>query len=226
MHCHTSLTRAFGSRSNNIGVKWTVMKLQTIPLLLALLSLSVVNGPATAQLGQSNGYKFLQAIRDGKGDEVTKLLNEPGTTVINTKDYSSGETALHIVAKRGDPVYTRFLLQRGANPNIRDVKGNTPLLVAVSAGAEPLVSIFIVAKANANIPNQAGETPLIRAVQRRDIAMVRELLAAGADPDQADSLAGMSARDYAQQDTRTPAIAKLIAETPKRDRRAVAGPTL
>lgn len=181
---------------------------------------------AIAQVGQSNSYKFLQAIREAKGDEVTKLLNEPGTTVVNTKDYSSGETALHIVAKRGDATYARFLLQKGANPNLRDGRGNTPLMTAVTANALPVVEVLIAGKANVNLGNQAGETPLIRAVQLRDLQMMRDLIAAGADADQADSLAGMSARDYANADTRTPALAKLIETVPKRDRRAVAGPKL
>lgn len=196
-----------------------------LSILVAGVGLCVAS-IAPAQLGQSSGYKFLQAIKEAKGDEVTKLLNEPGSTVVNTKDYSSGETALHIVAKRSDVTYTRFLLQKGANPNLRDGRGNTPLMVAVSAGAQPVVEALIAGKANVNLGNQAGETPLIRAVQLRDVQMMRDLIAAGADADQADSLAGMSARDYAHADTRTPALAKLIDEVPKRNRAAVAGPRL
>jgi ankyrin repeat protein len=194
-------------------------------LTLAGLSIAVA-APAAAQLGQSEGYKFLQAIKDAKGDDVIEMLNKPGTTVINTRDINTRETALHLVAKRSDERYTIFLLQRGADPNLRDSRGNTPLMIAVSNGADSVVSALIRYKANVNLANDGGETPLIRAVQRRDLAMVRELMTAGADPDQADSLAGMSARDYAHADTRTPAIAKLIDETPKRDRRAVAGPKL
>lgn len=195
------------------------------PAMMAIVALALMS-PASAQLGQSKGYKFLEAIKDAKGNEVKELLSEPGTTIIDTKDFSTGETALHIVAKRGDAVYTRFLLQQGANPNLRDKRGNTPLITAIIAGAADLVPIFIDAKANLNLANDSGETPLIRAVQQRSIPMIRALLAAGADPDQTDSLAGLSARDYAHQDTRTPALARLIDETPKRARRSVAGPTL
>lgn len=202
------------------------MFVRLIYWIAAALCIASIGSPAAAQLGQSNGYKFLQAIREAKGDEVNTLLNAPGSTLVNTKDYSSGETALHIVAKRGDALYTRFLLQKGANPNLRDAKGNTPLMAAVSVSAEQLIPILIAGKADVNIGNQSGETPLIRAVQLRDLPMVRQLLAAGADPDQADSLAGMTARDYAHQDSRTPALAKLLDETPKRDRKAISGPTL
>ena len=61
-----------------------------------------------------------------------------------------------------------------------------------------------------------GETALIVAVQQRQVPIVKLLLAAGADPDQADSAAGYSARDYAKRDNRSREILKLIeAKKPK-----------
>ncbi len=202
------------------------MALHRLFLLAAAALAAGLSAPASAQLGQSNGYKFLEAVKDADGAKVKELLSAPGTTIIDTKEFSSGETALHIVARRSDAVYTRYLLQAGANPNLRDKRGNTPLMVAVSGSAVELVGIFITAKANVDLANDSGETPLIRAVQLRSLPMVRALLAAGADPDHADSLAGKSARTYAEQDSRSPAIAKLFEETPKRARRSVAGPKI
>jgi hypothetical protein len=58
----------------------------------------------------------------------------PGASIINTRDVTSGE-ALHIVIKRGDETYLRFLLQKGADPNLRDGRGNTPL--AGGGGGQP-----------------------------------------------------------------------------------------
>jgi ankyrin repeat protein len=191
---------------------------------LVAAAMIVTAAPATAQLGQSDSYQFLQAIRESKGDEVNKLLDKPGTVIVNTRDRQSGEAALHIVAKRGDTTYVNYLLARGADPNIRDGQGNTPLLVAVNNGAGGVIDLLVKGGANVNLGNGSGETPLIRAVQRRDLSLVRILLAAGADPDQSDRIAGLSARDYAHQDTRTPALAKVIDETPKKPRRAVSGP--
>jgi ankyrin repeat protein len=193
---------------------------------LVAAAIIVTAAPATAQLGQSDSYQFLQAIRESKGDEVNKLLDKPGTVIVNTRDRQSGEAALHIVAKRGDTTYVNYLLARGADPNIRDGQGNTPLLVAVNNGAGGVIDLLVKGGANVNLGNGSGETPLIRAVQRRDLSLVRILLAAGADPDQSDRIAGLSARDYAHQDTRTPALAKVIDETPKKPRRAVSGPHL
>ena len=190
--------------------------------LLALLLLSP--GPLAAQQ-QSEGYKFLTAIREAKGNDVLAILNKPGSTIVNTRDIGSGEGALHIVARRGDEAYLRFLLQKGADPNLKDGRGNTPLLAAVNAGHAGLIPILTAARANVNLANGAGETPLIRAVQRRDVPMVRALLQAGADADQADVIAGQSARDYARSDARNPVLLQMLENAPKKAlRTGVAGP--
>ncbi len=192
-----------------------------IPLIAAVFLLAA--GPAAAQQ-QSEGYKFLQAVREAKGNDVTQMLDKPGSTIINARDITTGEGALHIVVKRGDTTYLRYLLQKGADANMRDGKGNTPLILAVQAGQAEMIPILVAGRANPNLGNAAGETPLIKATQARSIDMVRLLLAAKANPDQADRLAGQSARDYAANDPRNGAIAKLYAETPKQAQRAVAGP--
>lgn len=194
------------------------------PLLFALL-LACAATPAVAQ-NQSQGYKFLSAVRDGKGNDVIAMLDKPGASVINARDITTGEGALHIVIKRGDTTYLRYLLQKGADPNLRDGEGVTPMLMAVTLGQTDMIPILAAARANVNLGNSAGETPLIRAVQRRDLSEVRELIKAGADPDQADRLAGLSARDYATRDTRNQVIAKELALTPKKASKAVSGPRL
>jgi hypothetical protein len=198
----------------------------SVILALAALPLAAsIAVPAAAQQ-QSASYKFLQAIRSGDGAAVTQMLDQPGQRIVNTRDVSSGETALHIVVKRGDATYLRYLLSKGADPNIRDNAGNTPMLLAVQEGEPGLIDILALVKANANLGNSGGETPLIRAVQRRDLALVRSLIAAGANPDQPDNVAGMSARDYAKADPRAAPIVKVLADTPVAKPRTVSGPTL
>lgn len=195
-------------------------------LSAALLPIALVAALPVAAQFQSDSYKFLTAVRDAKGNDVIAALNKPGNTLVNTRDVTSGETAIHITVKRGDSLFTRYLIERGADTNARDGKGNTPLILAVIGGYDNLIPILTDANANPNLANSSGETPLIIAVHRRDPEMIRMLLKAGADPDQPDSLAGKSARDYANQDTRSTMLAKLFADTPKKPRRSVAGPRL
>jgi hypothetical protein len=176
---------------------------------VAALSLSA---PAAAQFSES--YNFLKAVKDRDGEEATKYLSRPGSVIVNTRDLSTGQTGLHIVVERRDNIWLGFLLQKGANPNIADKEGMTPLLLATQLRFVDGVRTLLAKKAKVNEANRQGETALIRAVQLRDGELVRLLLANGADPDRTDTLAGKSARDYAKQDRRTAAI---LAEIEKAD---------
>ena len=169
-----------------------VFRTGLIGVALAAVALSA---PLSAQRF-SEGYEFLKAVKDRDGESATTALNEPGSTVVNARDLSSGETALHIVTQRRDALWIRFLAQRGANPNIADKNGVTPLQVAANLGFIEGIEALLSAGARVDVTNTAGETPLIAAVHRRDIAMVRLLLEKGANPDHNDN-SGRSARDYA-----------------------------
>ena len=172
-------------------------------LVMALAGAALAAGsvPASAQL-YSEGYKFLQAVKDKKGEEVTALLDAPGSTVVNSRDLTSGDTGLHLVVQRRDLVWLNFLAQKGANPNIRNKAGVTPLMLAAQLGYTEGVAALIAAGARVDVANDAGETPLMLAVHSRDAGMMRTLLEAGADPDKNDN-SGRSARDYAQFEGRT-----------------------
>lgn len=151
--------------------------------------------PGRAQM-YSNGFEFLQAVRKKDGAKVSELLQEPGSTVINTRDISTGETGLHIAVGRRDITWVQFLIGKGAETDIADKKGVTPLLLAVQLGFVEAVQALAGAGARIDVANSAGETPLISAVHRRDIPLIRVLLKAGANPNKTDN-SGRSARDYA-----------------------------
>jgi ankyrin repeat protein len=164
--------------------------------LAALLGLGLaVPMPAAAQF--SDSYKFLEAVKKKEGQDVTDMLAEGSPSLINTRDLTSGESALHLVTKRRDLTWMQFLIGKGANVNIRDNRDATPLVAACNLNFVEGAALLVEFGARVDLSNSAGETPLITAVHNRNIEMMRILLKAGANPDRADN-SGRSARDYAR----------------------------
>ena len=164
-------------------------------LAVAGAVLAMMASPLAAQY-QSDGYKFIEAVRERDGDVATRMLDEPGSTIVNAREITSGETALHAVVQRRDITWVRFLLQRGANPNIADKNGVYPIQIAAQLGFIEGVERLIRGGAEIDVSDTTGETPLISAVHRRDLKMVELLVEKGANPDRADN-SGRTARDYA-----------------------------
>ena len=179
--------------------------------------------PVAAQF--SDTYTFLQGVKDRDGDKVTPLVNKPGAPVLNARDPNTGETAIHIVVKRHDMTWLGFLLGKGAQPDLKDRAGNTPLLVAAQTGDAESARTLISYGASVNAINGNGETALILAVHGRDTTMVRVLIANGANPGTRDTIAGKSAAEYAAEDSRGAAIVKILAEAkPKGPSAVISGP--
>jgi ankyrin repeat protein len=168
--------------------------------LAGLLSAAVaLPGPAQAQF--SEGYKFLQAVTKRDDKAVTELLEKGGPSLINTRDQTSLETALHIAARQKNLTYVKFLIGQGANVDMRNSNGETPLVIACNVGFIEGVQYLLAAGARVDESGSTGETPLITAVHNRNVGLMRLLLQAGADPDRADN-SGRTARDYAAQDNK------------------------
>jgi ankyrin repeat protein len=184
-----------------------------VQMLITLLTASLI-APAPAQAQFSKSYKFLESVRKKDGAAVQDALNEPGSQIVNTRDSTSGETALHIVTARRDLAWMNFLIGKGANVNTHNARGATPLQLAVTLGFAEGVELLVGQRARIDEPNSEGETPLISAVHRRDTAMMRVLLKAGADPDRADN-SGRSARDYALLNGPSNPLASEIANSAK-----------
>ena len=172
------------------------MRALFLSILSATLAAGIVAAPPAAAQQFSAGYQFLKDVRDNDGTAVMDTLAKPGTTLINSRDIATGETALHIVTQRRDAVWIRFLAAKGANPNIEDKQGTTPLQLAANLGFVEGVEELLEAGARVDVTNAAGETPLISAVHRRDVKLVELLLENGADAERNDN-SGRSARDYA-----------------------------
>jgi uncharacterized protein len=194
--------------------------------LLGVFAALLMPGVASAQF--SDSYNFLKAVKDRDGNKATEIISKPGSgsVIIDTKDREKGETALHLVTRGRDLLWMNFLLGKGAKADVRDNEGNSPLMIATQLRFVEGVQALLNNRANVNLANSSGETPLIRAVQQRDLVLVRLLLNAGANADKADTIAGLSAREYAKRDVRGAAILKIIDEPRAKPTGKVAGPKL
>ena len=187
-----------------------------IILALALAS------PAAAQF--SDSYNFLKAVKDKDVNTVIELADKPGTTVVNTRDGGTGEAGIHIVVRRGDLGWLGLLYQKGANLNLKDRDGNTPLILASVARWAEGAATLIRLKAQINAQNRLGETALLKAVQARNLDLVKTLVEAGANPDISDN-SGTSARSVADSDPRTGNIARMFKDIPVKTLGKAQGPS-
>jgi ankyrin repeat protein len=201
MVCYRAPIKFRGMRDN---VRTDGFKLCLGALLLA------ASAPASAQIsGGDVSVTFVDAVRSGDNNKALELL-QSRPTLINARD-AKGDTALIVAIGERNDGWTPHLLRSGANPNLASTRtGDTPLIAAVRVGYAEAIDWLIGLKVKVDATNRMGETPLIIAVQQRNRAAVAKLLAAGANPDKADSAAGYSARDYAKRDTRSREILRLI----------------
>ena len=221
---HNGLNRKPGRKSEGT----LAHAFASLALVAGVVGLSVVAPPSAAVAqGFSKAYKFLEAIRNQDGAAVQDALADPGTTLVNTHDVSTGETALLIVTKRRDLGWMGFLIAHGADTNGHDNRGQTALTLAASLGFVEGVQLLLDHGASPDEANDTGETPLIAAVHRRDLPLIRALIVGGANLDRADS-SGRSARDYATLYGPGNSVSALIDSLGKTDRPhgPTYGPTL
>jgi uncharacterized protein len=194
---------------NDVRIIYTMGMINRLGLgatLLALIATSLV-----AQ-SYSDAYNFLKAVRERDGPTAERILANPSSTAINTRDPSSGESALHILVRGRDLNWLVFMLSRGARPDAQSNDGTTPLILAAQIGWIEGAQQLLARHASPNLANRSGETPLIVAVHRRDLQMVRMLIAQHANPAQTDNLSGSSAIDYARQDPRAAMILRELQQ--------------
>ena len=188
-----------------------------------MMSLAV---PALAQVSTSPGYSFLQAVRERDGNKATELIERPGSNVVNYRD-DRGDAGLHLVVGQRDLNWLRFLLGKGADADIANRDGDTPLILASRIGFAEGAEVLLGRGAQVDRANRRGETALIIAVQQRNLALIRLLAERGANPDKTDNATGRSARDYAKLDSRGPEMLRVMdAAKAAKKPDSVAGPRL
>jgi ankyrin repeat protein len=120
------------------------------------------------------------AAADGKVDMVHVRLQNSWTN-INAQDHPNQDTALGLAAKWGHADCVAVLLEKGADPTIVNVSGQTPLHMAADMGQMDCVQVLVKHGVDQNTQDLAGFTPLHNAAGKGHTALVRYLLESGAD---------------------------------------------
>ena len=111
--------------------------------------------------------------------DTTNLHNT--NTGMNVKD-ALGRTPLHIAAEKGYVDVVMFLVENGADVNLTDANGNTPLIFIIhKTGNLEIVKRLLTNGAVVNAQNRTGETALMYAAWRGHLEIVQLLLEHSAD---------------------------------------------
>ena len=135
-----------------------------------------------------------QAIIQGDQERVASLLqNSPA--LINRPSMTTGDAPLHVAISHQRNTIASLLLEKGAQPDLKNRFGEAPLHFAKSPH-----SITILAEAGASLEtaDRMGTTPLHRFCQSNQIEAVRTLLVYNVDPEIKDNL-GYTALHFAVQ---------------------------
>lgn len=165
---------------------------QTTPFLLAaqldnckVVMLLLDRGADLNARDHSNRTALHLAILSSNNTAITEIQNcllDRGA-YINTLDFA-GRTPLLVAVLQGSIAGIDNLLQGGANPDIPDKLGQTPLTKAVDYyfhfESKSMVNSLLANGANPNKPGKLGNTPLHLALQQDRQEIVDILLANGA----------------------------------------------
>jgi len=165
-----------------------------------------------------SGYDLLMwACEVGDLSLVESMINR-GIDV-NAKDARFGNTTLHFAVTNEQLEVLRLVLARGADPNLRNKQGSTPLQIATfvrfenqEAMREHIIDLLLKHHANADIADRRGVTPLMWAAGRGNAAVVRRLLHVGANRSLRDSK-GRTAINYADKNGHVEVIRVLKQTT-------------
>lgn len=188
-----------------------------LPVKSEVIDILVSAGANVDSRDETGGTPLMIAVnnREHTNIPVIKALIEAvkksGST-LNSVD-SKKFTALHFAASSTTEV-VRLLLEAGANPNLKNSFGSTPILIAMSNPDVEVVKMFAKGGADLSITYYDG-LPLVICCLAKDNNLkpghLKALIEAGADVDARDSHGG-TALILAVIKTLSPEIVGIIAE--------------
>ncbi|XP_023316094.1 ankyrin-1-like [Trichogramma pretiosum] len=172
----------------NTALRWAVSRGHR-----GLLKMLLRNG-ANPHLTDANGLTPLEiACTDRDNGDMVKMLlkytlDQYRPLNVDVQDIL-GNAPLHVALLRSDKRVAKSLLRNGANPNLANSKGMTPLhIVCKREDDDNLVNLLFKTsdenqkKVQVNVQDKSGQTPLHTALFCRSRNLAELLLRRGADP--------------------------------------------
>jgi len=129
-----------------------------------------------------------EAVNTGNLKALQEILREPGCQIneyITHKDnyiFNRTETtSLNVSASRGDVDCMQALIDAGADLEIKESSGNTPLYTAAELNKVECIKALLNAGANLEAKANDGSTPLHTSAANNHTEVCQHLINAGAD---------------------------------------------
>lgn len=125
-----------------------------------------------ADLNIKNNYNHspLFLVLEKKNGELIDLFLTSGVKEGLDPNY------LFRAAAKKNPMGIVAMLKGGVDPNVKNAKGNTPLIISASLGDVASVEALMAYRADVNAANNAGNTALMYAARYNHPDVIRELL--------------------------------------------------
>lgn len=146
----------------------------------------------------SRGLSLLwHCVCDMRAEDLQAII-DADTNVNRIYANQGGWTALMMAVAQGFSEGVRLLLEKGADPDVRNANGVTPVLWAVRYNNLECLELLYEAGANISVKDAEGCNALVVAAKNGSKDVVRFLVDHGVDPKQPDIL-GRTALQYAQE---------------------------
>lgn len=140
-----------------------------------------------------------------------KMLLEAGADYNASISLGSHNTALHIAAGNSNrPAIMQVLLKHGANMEVKNSAGHTPLVLAALNNCNAMVDCLVRHGADINAQDKNGHTALMTCVIKLKIPQVEMLLKNGADVHFLHPQSGMQAVHFAAELPNTSIMTLLL----------------
>lgn len=135
----------------------------------------------SSSVRNNDEFRLLRAVHSGDLFELLQILDDSPNINLDALD-NQHQSALFLAARFGRNRILDILLERGANPTLRDLYEQTPLHIAASKNDVQIVKRLLETVEKVDVLDLYERTPLFCAAESGNEDVLRLLLSFGANP--------------------------------------------